>query len=257
MKKQASPRKNASTAAPRKRSGNSRGTASNGRSTDSSGRASAPRSTEGLRKLFEHQLMDLYYVEKQLAKHLPKMAGAATNEDLSMAFTDHLNETEGHIERLDTVFGLIGRAAKGQKCPAMDGILDEAKDLMEEFDGDPALDAALASAAQKVEHYEITSYGSLCAFAEQLGMSEVCDELEAILDEEKATDKKLSKLAEAVLNIEADEDSEVAGPTATKATSRKTAARAEGKANEDEDEEETEEIAAGTKSRKQEYAEVN
>jgi ferritin-like metal-binding protein YciE len=169
-----------------------------------------------------------------------------------MAFTDHLSETEGQLERLNTVFEIIGRPAKGQKCPAIDGILKEAKDLMEEFEGDAALDAALACAAQKVEHYEITSYGSLCAFAEQLGLDDVCDELEAILDEEKAADKKLSRLAETVLNIEADEASDEDADEKPKHKSRSTTASTKSKAavedrEEDEEaEEDSDDEAAGT-----------
>lgn len=159
---------------------------------------------EGLNKLFEHQLEDLYYVETQLVKEIPKMAEKAKSKQLIAALKDHLKETKGQVERLDAIFKIIGKPAKGKKCEAIDGILKEAKELMEEFSGDRALDAAITAAAQKVEHYEITSYGSLCAFAEQLGMDEVCDEIEAILDEEKAADKKLSQLAEDVLNIKAD-----------------------------------------------------
>src|SRR5436190_8547332 len=185
---------------------NGRGqTRSNGSNTGSRKRGQGGTRTQGLQKLFEHQLADLYYVEKQLVKQLPKMAEKAVNEELAEAFNAHASETEGQITRLDKVYELIGRAPKGKKCEAMDGILAEARELMEEFADDPALDAAMVCAAQKVEHYEITSYGSLCAFAEQLGLDEVCDELEAILDEEKATDQKLSRLAETTLNIEADE----------------------------------------------------
>lgn len=163
-------------------------------------------STEGLRKLFEHQLADLFYVENQLVKELPKMKDKAQNEQLAKTFEDHLEETKGQVKRLKTIFKIIDRPAKGEQCKAIDGILAEAKVLMEEFSDDPALDAALVLAAQKVEHYEITSYGSLCAFAEQLGLSDVCDEVEAILDEEKDADRKLSALAEEVLNLEAEGD---------------------------------------------------
>lgn len=159
---------------------------------------------EGLHKLFKHQLADLYYVEKQLVKHLPEMIEKARNKQLVRALEDHLEETEEHVARLERIFRKIGEPAKGEQCPAYDGIIKEAKDLMKEFDGDPALDAALVCAAQKVEHYEITSYGSLCAFAEQLDMHKVCDLLEATLDEEKDADAGLSRLAEQVLNVRAD-----------------------------------------------------
>jgi ferritin-like metal-binding protein YciE len=151
-------------------------------------------------KLFNHQLADLYYVEKQLLKALPRMADKAESEQLSEAFLDHAQETEAHVDRLEQIFDDLGRTARGKRCEAMDGILEEAKDLMEDFKDDNALDAALVCAAQKVEHYEITTYGSLCAFADELGMNEVCDLLEKTLDEEKAADEKLSELAEHALN---------------------------------------------------------
>ncbi len=268
MKKQTSPTKSATSSTARTQGTRANGTSAgrgNTRSNGTKGNAQAARSTEGLNKLFEHQLMDLYYVEQQLTKHLPKMAEAAVNEDLAAAFTDHLSETEGQLERLETVFGIIGRPAKGQKCPAIDGILKEAKDLMDEFEGDAALDAALACAAQKVEHYEITSYGSLCAFAEQLGLDEVCDELEAILDEEKAADKKLSRLAETVLNIEADEATEETGSKPSARKTAKTATKSEkdedsteDSVEEEEDEDaDTDTAATDSTSREKQYAEVN
>jgi ferritin-like metal-binding protein YciE len=172
------------------------------RSTSSNG------GNEGLKRLFQHQLADLYYVEKQLMQHLPKMAEAAENEELVQAFKDHLSETEGHVKHLEAIFKEVGTEAKAQKCEAIDGILKEGQQLMQDFKNDAALDAALVCAAQKVEHYEITSYGSLCAFAEQLGMDAVCDRLEEILDQEKAADDLLSRLAESTLNIEADTDEE-------------------------------------------------
>jgi ferritin-like metal-binding protein YciE len=184
----------------------SNGSGPNARNTDRGTRRSATSAPTGLQKLFEHQLADLYYVEQQLVKQLPRMAETAQNEDLAEAFNDHLAETREQVKRLEQVFEIIGRPAKGQQCEAIDGILKEAKEMMEEFADDPALDAALVCAAQKVEHYEITSYGSLCAFAEQLRMDEVCDHLETSLDEEKDADRSLSRLAEQVLNIEADEE---------------------------------------------------
>lgn len=160
----------------------------------------------GLMKLFEDQLADLYYVEKQLLKALPKMAEKATNAELSEAFTAHLADTEGQVERLEDIFASIGKPAKAKKCPAIDGILEEGKEIMDEFSDDPALDAGLVSAAQKVEHYEVTSYGSLKAWAEQLQLEEAVGLIEETLEEEKSADEKLTGIAEAVVNIEADEE---------------------------------------------------
>lgn len=160
--------------------------------------------SKGLKKLLEDQLADLYYVEMQLVKTLPKMAKAAMNGDLQAAFEEHLKETQGHVTQLEGAFAAMGKPAKGKKCPAIDGILAEGKELMDGFKGDPALDAALVSAAQKVEHYEITSYGSAHAWAEQLELEEVAKALEAILEEEKAADEKLTELARSVVNVEAD-----------------------------------------------------
>lgn len=157
-------------------------------------------------KLFIHQLSDLYYVEKMLLKALPRMAKAADSEELSEALEMHLSETEQQVDRLEEVFEVIGRTARAKKCDAMDGILEEAKELMDEFKGDEALDAAIVAAAQKVEHYEITTYGSLCAWAEELGLDEAVSLLEETLDEEKAADDKLSELAEGGLNAEAGQD---------------------------------------------------
>lgn len=152
----------------------------------------------GLRKLLEDQLQDVYYVENQLMKTLPKMAKVATNEDLRAAFEEHLEETKGQVERLERVFDELGSSATGKKCPAIDGILEEGNAIMDEFSDDPALDAGLIDAAQKVEHYEIATYGSLCAWAEQLGMDTVKDLLGENLEEEKAADRSLSEISKKV-----------------------------------------------------------
>lgn len=185
--------------------------------------------SSGLMKLFEDQLADLYYVEKQLLKALPKMAKKATNEELSEAFTDHLAETETQVGRLEDIFASIGKTAKAKKCPAIDGILEEGKEIMEEFADDAALDAGLVSAAQKVEHYEITSYGSLKAWAEQLELTEAVALIEETMDEEKAADEKLSEIAETVVNIEADEEEneeEVATAIRTRTVAKKAGRKA-------------------------------
>lgn len=168
--------------------------------------ATKKAASTGLRKLMEDQLADMYYAEKQLLKALPKMAKTATNEDLSAAFTAHAEETQTHVERLEQVFEALGIPAKAKKCPAIDGILEEGKEIMDEFSDDAALDAGLVAAAQKAEHYEIASYGSMAAWAEQLGLDDAAALLNETLEEEKSTDEKLSEIAETVVNIEADEE---------------------------------------------------
>jgi ferritin-like metal-binding protein YciE len=150
-----------------------------------------------LEDLFLDLLRDIYYAEKQITKALPKMAKKASSEELRMAFEEHLQETETQIERLDQVFEAVGQKPRAKKCPAMDGLVAEAKELMEQ-DAEPSvLDAGLIVSAQKVEHYEIAAYGSLRTFAEQLGYEEAAELLQETLDEEAATDEKLTELAEA------------------------------------------------------------
>ncbi len=156
--------------------------------------------TSGLEKLFEEQVMDMYYAEKKLVKALKKMAGKASDQKLMSAFQDHREETEGHVQRLEQVFELLGKRAKGKTCHAMDGLIEEAQEIMEDFEDDPALDAALVVAAQKVEHYEIGTYGSLIAYADELGLSDASKILKEILKEEKACDQKLTSMAETSLN---------------------------------------------------------
>jgi ferritin-like metal-binding protein YciE len=157
--------------------------------------------TSGLQKLLEDQLADMYYAEKQLVKTLPKMAKAATNPALVQAFEGHLKETVNQVARMEQVFELMGLPAKGKTCPAILGILQEGSELMEDFAGDEGLDAALVAAAQKVEHYEIATYGSMCTWAEQLGLSKVASLLSGTLEEERGADDKLTKLATEELNI--------------------------------------------------------
>ena len=153
--------------------------------------------------LFVHLLKDIYYAEKQIIKSLPDLIGNAGNADLKKAFEDHKAETETQIERLETVFDLCGEAAKGEKCPAIEGILKETKELMDEVDDASTLDAAMIAAAQAVEHYEITRYGTIISYAEQLGKDEVVTILRDTLAEEVAADDKLSNLAKTHLNAEA------------------------------------------------------
>jgi len=149
-----------------------------------------------LRETFLNELADLYDAEKQLLKALPKMAKAASEEDLKEAFESHLEETQGHIERLEQVFDIFEQPAKGKKCKAMQGLVEEADELIKENEGD----AALICAAQKVEHYEIASYGSLVAWARVLGEEQAAELLEETLDEEKAADEKLTSIAETAVN---------------------------------------------------------
>jgi ferritin-like metal-binding protein YciE len=153
--------------------------------------------------LFLHTLQDIYYAEQQIEKNLPTMVEKATNRELSSGFTKHLEETRGQIKRLEQVFADYGQAANGVPCEAIDGILKEAKHVMGNIEDKQVLDAALIALAQAVEHYEITRYGTLIAWAKELGYDKLVKPLELNLKEEDATDKKLSKLAESKLNKKA------------------------------------------------------
>ena len=156
-----------------------------------------------LEDLFHDTLKDIYYAEKKILTALPKLAKAAQNEDLKAAFGKHAGETEEQVARLEQVFETIDEKPQGKKCPAIDGIIDEGKEIMEDYKGSPALDAGLLSAAQAVEHYEITRYGTLVAWANELGNKEAAELLKSTLAEEEATDEALTELAEAVVNQEA------------------------------------------------------
>jgi ferritin-like metal-binding protein YciE len=156
-----------------------------------------------LNELFLDTLKDIYYAEKQILKALPKMAKAARSPELQAAFEKHHDETEGQIDRLEQVFELLGKPARGKKCDAIEGILDEGKEIMSEYKGSDALDAGLLAAAQAVEHYEISRYGTLKTWAGQLSMRDVAKLLDQTLVEEKKTDATLSKLAETAVNAEA------------------------------------------------------
>ena len=159
------------------------------------------------RDLLIEELKDLYSAESQLIKALPKMAKAAKSPELREAFQTHLEETEEQISRLEEVAESLGESLKGKKCKAMEGLIAEGKEIMEEEEDSPALDAGLILAAQKVEHYEIASYGGLCAWAQSMGHSDAFDLLKQTLDEEKTTDDKLSQLAES-LNAEAQQQTD-------------------------------------------------
>ena len=153
--------------------------------------------------LFVHTLQDIYYAEQQITKALPKMISKATEPMLRQGFETHLRETENQIRRLERVFEMHGEKAKGVTCPAIDGIIKEANEVASETADPDVLDAALAAAAQAVEHYEISRYGTLIAWARELGRADCASVLEETLAEEKATDAKLTQLAEARLNRKA------------------------------------------------------
>ncbi|SFP85830.1 YciE/YciF ferroxidase family protein [Parafilimonas terrae] len=153
---------------------------------------------ENLSKIFEDTLKDIYWAEKHLSKALPKMSKAAYDEQLSAAFDNHLKETEGHIERLEQVFEQLGKKAQAKKCPAMEGLVEEGKEAIEEYDKGYARDAALIIAAQKVEHYEIAAYGSLKAHAKMMGEDEIVSLLEQTEQEEGNADKKLTQISKTV-----------------------------------------------------------
>jgi ferritin-like metal-binding protein YciE len=160
-------------------------------------------SEKNLSALFLDTLKDIYYAEKQIYKSLPKMAKAASSEQLRNAFEKHHDETEGHIERLEKIFDLLGKPARGKKCDAIEGILDEGEEIMDEYKDAPALDAGLLAAAQAVEHYEISRYGTLKSWADKLSMNEAVKLLDQTLTEEKKTDDTLSKIAVSAINAEA------------------------------------------------------
>jgi ferritin-like metal-binding protein YciE len=156
-----------------------------------------------LTDLFVDTLKDIYYAEKQILKALPKMARAAQSEEGKAGFLHHRDETQGQVERLEQVFEILGKPARGKTCEAIQGIIAEADEITDEFKGSAALDAGLISSAQAVEHYEIARYGTLIAWAKQLGLKEAVPLLEQTLKEEVATDKKLTRLAETAANAKA------------------------------------------------------
>jgi len=154
--------------------------------------------------LFHDSLKDIYFAEKKILVALPKMAKAAQTEELSAAFEKHERETEGQVQRLEQVFALIDETPRGKNCPAILGLIEEGKEIIADYKGSPALDAGLVSAAQSVEHYEISRYGTLIAWANELGLTRAVPLLEASLEEEKATDEALTQIAETAINQEAE-----------------------------------------------------
>lgn len=153
--------------------------------------------------LFFDTLKDIYFAERHILKALPKMAKAAVSPDLKAGFEQHQAETEVHVERLEKVFELLGKNPRGKTCDAILGIIEEGKEIMDEFKGTQALDAGLVSAAQAVEHYEIARYGTLATWAKQLGHTEALNLFLETLKEEEATDEKLTKLAKSSVNLKA------------------------------------------------------
>ncbi|WFU43426.1 DUF892 family protein [Bradyrhizobium sp. CB82] len=175
------------------------------RATKTSTARRARRAPKTLNDLFLATLKDIYFAENKIIKTLPKMAKAAQSKDLTAAFNKHLKETQGQVKRLDQVFKMLGKPARGKPCEAINGIADEGAEIMKEFKGAPALDAGLLAAAQAVEHYEISRYGTLRTWAEELGMQDAARLLQETLDEEEATDRTLTELATSVINLEAEE----------------------------------------------------
>jgi ferritin-like metal-binding protein YciE len=160
---------------------------------------------ENLQDLLKEDLKDVLHAENQILKALPKMIKAASNEQLQEAMEHHLEETKGHVDRVEQVMEMLGMSVKAKPCKAMQGIIEEGKEVMSEDAEDDVMDAALIGAAQKVEHYEIATYGTLCTYAELLGLKDAKRLLGQNLEEEKKADQKLSELAEAVINLEAAE----------------------------------------------------
>jgi ferritin-like metal-binding protein YciE len=155
---------------------------------------------ESLQDLFLNELKDIYNAEKQILRALPRMAKAAESPELSQAFTNHLRETEGHVERLERIFKSLGQTARGKTCKGMQGLLEEGKEILEEDGAPEVIDAALISAAQRVEHYEMAAYGCLRTYAQLLGMNDADRLLDQTLQEEEKADKTLTGLAEGGLN---------------------------------------------------------
>lgn len=169
---------------------------------------------KGLKELYIDELKDLYSAENQLVKALPKMAKAASSEELRSGFEEHLEQTKGHVQRLETIFEQLNESPKGKKCKGMEGLIEEGSEAIGEFE-DSVLDAALIGAAQRVEHYEMAAYGTARAFAEELGETEQASLLNETLEEEKQTDEKLSTLAKEI-NPQANQGEEASDEEATK-----------------------------------------
>lgn len=195
------------------RTRNNRATATTTRSASASRGKIKAKSTaaDGLKELFVDSLKDIYWAEKALVKALPKMTKNATNQNLAKGLEAHTAQTEEHISRIEQVFEIIGKRAVGKKCEAMDGLLKEGIDIMESTEPGAVRDAGIIAASQKVEHYEIATYGTLCAFAKTLGMDDVAKILHSTLEEEKQSDITLTEAAYNTINFDvadAEDDSE-------------------------------------------------
>lgn len=160
---------------------------------------------ESLRELYIDELKDLYSAEKQITKALPKMVKNANNPQLKKAFSHHLEQTEGHVERLERIFDMLGESPRGKKCKGMEGLIEEAKELLEEDAAEEVLDAGLISKAQHVEHYEMAGYGTVRTYAQQLGFNDQAKLLQQTLDEEGETNEMLTEIAETSVNLEAEQ----------------------------------------------------
>ena len=177
---------------------------------------------DSLRQLYVDELKDLFSAEKQLTKALPKMAKAASSEELRQGFTEHLEQTKGHVQRLEEIFSQLNAKAGGKKCMGMEGLVKEGAEIMGEGFADEVMDAALISAAQRVEHYEIAAYGTVVAYANLLGETEQAELLQETLQEEKETDQKLTQLSEQI-NVQANEASSQKMTASEKRKSRRAA----------------------------------
>ena len=160
-------------------------------------------SLDSLQSLFLEELKDIYHAEKQLVQALPRLAKSASSPELKEAITDHLEETKGHVERIEQIFQALGHAARGKRCKGMEGLLEEGKEIMEEEGEDAVIDAALIAGAQRVEHYEIAAYGCLRTYAQLLGYDDAAKLLSETLAEEEAADEKLNAIAESTVNAQA------------------------------------------------------
>jgi ferritin-like metal-binding protein YciE len=180
----------------------------------------SPDAAQGLRELFEDQLKDLYWAEKALTKSMPKVIKNATSQELIDALTYHAQITVKQVKRLEDVFETLGTKAKAEKCEAMEGLIKEGEEVMESTEDGVVRDAGIIAAVQKIEHYEIASYGTLRSFAEILGENEAASLLEETLDEEKEADRKLTQIAESAINLEAAELDNEHGAGSTKSRSK-------------------------------------
>lgn len=192
------------------KSGNTKDTTTKNKTKTAPKKSTKSQSAEatGLRELLEDEIKDIYWAEKALVKALPKMAKKATSQDLVDALESHLKETENHVARLEQVFEKLGKPVRAKKCEAMDGLLKEGTEIMESTEEGVVRDAGIILAGQKVEHYEIATYGTLTEFAKTLGENEVAELLYQTLTEEKAADEKLTRVAESSINVEAAEADE-------------------------------------------------